>query len=214
MKLELKKSIPIAEAFTRLLHPFAEVVIHDLEMGKIAAIYNPFSQRSVGNDSFLNHADFTSESSKNVIGPYEKLNYDGRKIKSISIVLRGDTSNNVIGFLCVNMDISVFNNYKNTLDIFLSNNEKITPNTKQILFKDDLYEQINIFVQSYCKKKFLSIETLSKKDKQNLILNLIKEGAFNGRNATNYIAKILNTSRATIYNYINKIKLNNQINSL
>lgn len=211
MKAELKKSIPIAEAFTRLLHPFAEVVIHDLEKGKIAAIYNPFSQRSVGNDSFLNHADFTSKSNKNIIGPYEKVNYDGRKIKSISIVLK-DASNNVIGFLCVNMDVSVFNNYKNTLDIFLSNNEKITPNTKKILFKDDVYEQINIFIQSYCRKKFLRLETLSKKDKQNLILSLIKEGAFNGRNSTNYIAKILNTSRATIYNYINKIKLDYQIN--
>jgi D-arginine utilization repressor len=213
MKTELKKSIPIAEAFTRLLHPFAEVVIHDLAKGKIEAIYNPFSQRSVGSDSFLSHADFTSNSTKDVIGPYEKLNYDGRQIKSISIVLR-DKLNKVIGFLCVNMDVSVFYNYKNTLDLFLSNNEKITPNTKQILFKDDLYEQINIFVQSYCRKKFLSIGTLSKKDKQNLILSLIKEGAFNGKNATTYIAKILNTSRATIYNYIKKIKFDNQINTL
>lgn len=213
MKSYLKKSIPIAEAFTRLLNPFAEVVIHDLAKGKIAAIYNPFSQRSVGSESFLDHEDFTSNSTKNVIGPYEKLNYDGRQIKSISIVLR-DPLDNVIGFLCVNMDVSVFNNYKNTLDIFLSNNEKLTPNTKQILFKDDLYEQINIFVQSYCHKKFLSIETLSKKDKQHLILSLIKEGAFNGKNATTYIARILNTSRATIYNYIKKIKLDNQINTL
>lgn len=213
MKSELKKSIPVAEAFTRLLHPFAEVVIHDLAKGKIAAIYNPFSQRLVGSDSFLDHSDFTKDSTKNVIGPYEKLNYDGRQIKSISIVLR-DESDNVIGFLCVNMDITVFENYKNSLNIFLSNNEKITTNTKQILFKNDLHEQINIFVQSYCHKKLLSIETLSKKDKQNLILSLIKEGAFNGKNATTYIARILNTSRATIYNYIKKIKLENQINTL
>ncbi len=42
MKRSLEEALPFAEAFARLLHPFAEVVVHDLSKNQIEAIYNPF----------------------------------------------------------------------------------------------------------------------------------------------------------------------------
>lgn len=39
MNPELEKFINVAEAISRLLHPFAEVVIHDLSKNKIVAIF-------------------------------------------------------------------------------------------------------------------------------------------------------------------------------
>jgi predicted transcriptional regulator YheO len=205
MKAELKKSLPIAEMFARLLHPFAEVVVHDLEKDRIEAIYNPFSRREVGDDSYLDRWDFTVDPEENVIGPYEKTNYDDRRLKSISLVLRNDKGK-ATGFLCVNMDISVFENYRDTVQIFLSNNDTAIPEEKQSLFKDDLYEQINLFVQNYCREMHLSLDALSRDDKQVLILSLRKKGAFNGKNATSYIARILNVSRATVYNYLKEME--------
>ena len=201
MKPELKRAIPIAETFARLLHPFAEVVIHDLEKDKVEAIYNPFSHREVGDNSYLDRWDFTVDPSENIIGPYEKINYDGRRLKSISLVLRNE-KDKAVGFLCVNMDISVFETYRDTLQVFLSNNDDTISETKQSLFKDDLYEQINMFVQNHCREKHLSLDALSREDKQALIMKLHEKGAFNGKNATNYIARILNISRATVYNYL------------
>ena len=53
MKSELKQAVAMAEAFARLLHPFAEVVIHDLKKDQIVAIYNPFSKRKVGDSSYF-----------------------------------------------------------------------------------------------------------------------------------------------------------------
>lgn len=202
MKLELKQAIPIAEAFVRLLHPFAEVVIHDLKKDQIAAIYNPFSKRKVGDRSYLQRYDFMISSKENVIGPYEKTNYDGRKLKSISIVLRNHKKTPQ-GFLCVNMDTSVFESCQNALALFLKHDTKNLSQETQKLFKDDLYEQINLFVQDYCKQKRLSIEVLSREDKQLIVHKLKKSGAFHGKNATSYIARILSVSRATIYNYVN-----------
>lgn len=201
MKAELKRAIPIAEAFARLLHPFAEVVIHDLAEDKIEAIYNPFSKREVGDNSYLDRWDFTADPEDNLIGPYEKINYDGRRLKSISLVVR-DSKDKAVGFVCVNMDISVFENYRDVVQIFLSNNDSTISSNRQSLFKNDLYEQINSFVQSYCKNKQLSLEVLSRQDKQDLITELHNEGAFNGKNATSYIARILNISRASVYNYL------------
>ncbi len=201
MKAELKRAVPMAEAFSKLLHPFAEVVIHDLEKDRIEAIYNPLSQRQVGDRSYLDLLEFTVNSADNVIGPYEKMNYDGRKLKSISVILRNE-SGTPEGFLCVNTDISIFERYQESMLLFLNNNDRTISQKNHLLFKDDLYEQINIFVQDYCQKHYLSLENLTRKDKRSVILKLKKNGAFNGKNATDYISRILNISRATVYNYL------------
>jgi D-arginine utilization repressor len=201
MKHELKRAVPIAETFAKLLHPFAEVVIHDLKKDKVEAIFNPLSGREVGDSSYLDRWDFTVDPDENIIGPYEKINYDGRRLKSISLVLRNEKKK-AVGFLCVNMDISIFETYRDTLDIFLSNNDDTISETKKTLFKDDLYEQINMFIQNYCRERHLSLKALTRKDKQSLILKLREKGAFNGKNATSYIARILTISRASVYNYI------------
>lgn len=201
MKAALKQAIPIAEMFAKLLHPFAEVVIHDLETDTIEAIYNPFSKREIGDDSYLDRWDFTVDPNDNVIGPYEKMNFDGRHLKSISLVLRDD-SHKAIGFLCVNMDISVFETYRDTLQVFLSNNDRSITEVKQGLFKDDLYEQMNMFIRNYCLNKSIGLEAMTRDDKKHLIVSLHDKGAFKGKNATNYVARILGISRASVYNYL------------
>jgi predicted transcriptional regulator YheO len=53
MHRELKNYTAIAQAISLLLYPHAEVVLHDLKTGRIAAIYNPFSKRKVGEESLL-----------------------------------------------------------------------------------------------------------------------------------------------------------------
>ncbi len=201
MKNELKNAIPMAEAFARLLHPFAEVVIHDLEKDQIAAIYNPFSKRKVGDSSFLERWDFSIDPKETVIGPYEKLNFDGRKLKSISVVLRSQKGE-AEGFLCVNIDTSVFEQYQQTLNLFLDNYDRSLTSEKETLFKDDLYEQINHFVQEYCRINKITLDHLSREQKQSIITSLRKKGAFQGKNATNYVARVLGISRATVYNYL------------
>ena len=49
---ELDHYKPIAEAISLLLFPHAEVVIHDLKTGCIGAIFNNFSKRAVGDESY------------------------------------------------------------------------------------------------------------------------------------------------------------------
>ena len=65
---------PTAQAISQLLHPHGEVVIHDLKTGTIAAIYNPFSKRKVGDDSSLEESDYPD-----VFPVYTKSNWDGKK---------------------------------------------------------------------------------------------------------------------------------------
>lgn len=198
MKKSLENIVPIAEGIAKLLHPFAEVVIHDLETDRIQAIYNPISRREVGDDSYLDRINF--DKSNLVIGPYEKVNWDGRKLKSISVVIRNGR-NVAEGFICINLDISRFDSVQSVLGQFLSNNSPMTIE-EQKLFKDDLYEQINTFVQKYCLEHQIAINALNREDKRSIIGLLETKGAFNGRNAPTYVSRILGVSRATVYNYL------------
>lgn len=187
---------------SKLLHPFAEVVIHDLEKDQIAAIFSPISKREVGDSSYLDRIDFDyKEKIPDIIGPYEKLNFDGRKLKSISIVIK-NTKGLALGFLCINLDVSVFTKYQGILNAFLSNFDSSKNQETETIFKDDLYEQINIFVQSYCVENHLNLDSLSRTDKKNLILKLKKHGALEAKNGGQYIARTLGISRATVYNYL------------
>jgi predicted transcriptional regulator YheO len=202
MRSELKSFIGIAEAISKILNPFAEVVIHDLNKNQIQAIFNPISKREVGDSSYLDHIDLKIyDELSTVIGPYEKSNYDGRKMKGIITIIR-DSNNIAVGTLCINLDISAFDKYQSLINAFLTNNDHQMSEQKQNLFRDTLYEKINKFAQKYCIDKCLNIDNLSRDDKRDLILELKKEGALDGKNASQYIARALGVSRATVYNYL------------
>ncbi|MCB1135933.1 MAG: PAS domain-containing protein [Chlamydiia bacterium] len=198
MKPSLKNAQLFAEAIARLLHPFAEVVLHDLEMDLIEAIYNPLSRREVGDHSYLDRFDF--DTSVNIIGPYGKTNWDGRSLKSISVVIRGD-GGQAEGFLCVNVDTSAFESVNQVLRSFLGNDADL-PEGAQQLFKDDYYEKINIYVRNYCRERQVSLDALGRVEKQEIIKSLEADGAFKGKNAAVYVSRVLGISRATVYNYL------------
>lgn len=201
MRHELKQALSIAETFSRLLHPFAEVVLHDLKKDKIEAILNPISCRKVGDQSHFDQWNFDVGQEENVIGPYEKINFDGRRFKSISLILR-DEKNKAVGFLCVNLDVSQFDHFSSAIDLFLGIGLSKQRPFQENIFKDDLNEQINMFIQSYCRDHHFNVDAMSRAQKQALVFNLAEKGAFKGKNATEYVARMLKISRATVYNYL------------
>ena len=175
-------------------------MLHDLEKNQIIAIFNPLSRRKVGDDSYLDRIDF--DDSETIIGPYSKTNWDGRPLKSISLVIR-DQSASPCGFLCINIDISTLQTINQSIFSFIKNNFEV-PEKSQNIFKDDLYDKINRYIQQYCCENQVATEGLSREDKKIIVNALLKEGAFNEKNAANYIGRILGISRATVYNYLNK----------
>ena len=125
-----------------MFFPHAEVVLHDLRTQKVDYIANNLSKREIGDDSSLE--DMLSEDvSERNIGPYEKLNWDGQKIRSLSSVLR-DSEGRPLAVLCINLNISLFENAKAALDLFLSPT-KLIPQPDS-LFRDDWQERINTFL--------------------------------------------------------------------
>lgn len=198
MKKAIKSFLPTAEAIQRLLHPHAEVVVHDMKLNQIVAIFHPFSKRRVGDSSL-----FTKEEEmarlEDCVGPYEKINWDGRKLKSVSSVIR-DENNKTVGMLCINLDISKLEKFNNLIASFI-NSEEFSPQPEP-LFQDDWQERINKYIHAYLLEHHLTMESLNRSEKKELIEHLHKVGAFSARNAALYIAKNIGVSRATIYNYL------------
>lgn len=194
----LQEYFPVAQAITALLYPHAEVVIHDLQKGTIAAIYNNFSKRNVGDESLVEElSEYTSL--PDVFPVYTKTNWDGKKLKSSTATLR-DKKKIPIGLLCMNLDVSKWDEFRHLLDQWVGvQDEQDKP---EVLFKDDWREKINLYVSDYLTKENLTLKALSKEKKRDLIKELHREGAFKAKNAANYMADVLELSRATIYNYL------------
>ncbi|MHC8317914.1 helix-turn-helix transcriptional regulator [Pseudomonas sp. LB3P31] len=192
----------ISDAIATLFFPHAEVVLHDLRTQKVDYIANNLSKREVGDDSSLE--DMLSEGvSERNIGPYEKLNWDGQKIRSLSSVLR-DRHGHPLAVLCINLNISLFENAKAALDLFLSPS-KLIPQPDS-LFRDDWQERINTFLHAWLRERQLSLSMLTRDHKRELVLALHAEGAFKGKSASNYVANVLNMGRATVYKHLKELK--------
>lgn len=199
MPFELQNLVAAAEAVARLLHPYAEVVIHDLKTDKVAAIFNSFSKRKVGSPSLLKEESALLKES-DVIGPYEKINWDGKPLKSISSVIK-DNQGVPQGLLCINLDISALDECQSLIQAFMHKMPAgIRPNT---LFKNDWQERINQYIHNFLQEKNWHFKTLSALQKKAIVANLHLQGAFTGKNSAQYIAQILKISRATVYNYLN-----------
>ena len=198
MAPELASYAPVCDAIALLFRPYAEVVLHDLSTETVVYLSNPFSKRELGEPSLLNEIDF--KPSDIIIGPYEKVNWDGRRIKSVSAVLRSHEK--AIGILCINVDVSHFHAVMQTLNALVSVPQ--VPEKPVSLFKEDWHERINEYIQSWTRERGLSVTDMSRAQKQQLVTDLAGDGAFGGRNAAAYISRILGLGRATVYNYLRR----------
>src|SRR3954469_14597333 len=183
----------IAETIARLLHPHAEVVLHDLATRKIAKIWNPFSARKPGETSDVDDIDVELVEG-NVVGPYEKASPKGARLKSISTIVR-DEAEIARALLCINLDVSQFDAAAKLLQS-LSATSEARPDW---LFRQDIREQINLQIADHLKRRNLTMQSLDQPGRVELIAFLDQSGAFQTRRAVDHIAAALDLSRTTVY---------------
>lgn len=198
MNKELIPYFCIAEAISLLLHPYGEVVIHDLKTDRIAALFNNLSKRKIGDESLLEDLP-RKKNIPDLFPPYFKTNWDGKKMKCVSATLK-NRNQKPIGLLCINLDLSKWEEMQQFILDWIQ--PKISTALPDILFQDDWREKINLYVSHFVKNEGVSLKNLSREKKRDLIHALHEEGAFEAKNAAAYIGEVLNISRATIYNYL------------
>jgi predicted transcriptional regulator YheO len=191
----------VADAITALFQPFVEAVVHDMRTDQVVYVANPLSPRSVGDPSEMSEVGFTAET--HVIGPYEKINWDGRRLKSISVVLR-DNAGVPAGLLCINADVTEFETVQRMLHGFLRVPE---PQAQApVRFHDDWHAKLNQFVADWTGQRNTRLERLTREQRQELIQTLHETGAFQAPRAAAYVAQLLGISRATVYSQLARCK--------
>jgi predicted transcriptional regulator YheO len=190
-----KPYIAIADALAALL-PQTEAVLHDIAEDRILHIAGAFSRRRAGDPSLTDIADL-QPFDQGIIGPYEKINIDGRRLKSISVVIPGDDGR-AAGLLCVNMDISAFDLARAALERLIALPAAPRAGAER-LFPSDWREKINAEIGDFLTEGGLTLAGLTVAEQTELVARLDGQGFFALRKAADHIAAALGVSRATLY---------------
>lgn len=190
--MNFDKYFAIGNGLVELMDPLVEVVIHCVRTDKIIFINGSLSNREIGDPSLLG-----SDLSSIEEGVYAKLNFDGRLLRSISIPLKENDI--MVGLMCINYDITMFQELHNLTNVFLGKSLTVRSDA---LFKNDWQDKIHQIIHQILQEKKLSFNELTNLNKKELVHQLYELGAFSEKNAADYIAKILSVSRATIFNYL------------
>lgn len=201
----LVSQLSVLEGIAKLFHPHVEAVLHDLQSGHIAAIYNNLSKRAVGDRSAI--SKFVGDSIDefpDVFEPYHKINWDGKRFKCVSITVRDDKGK-PIGLMCFNFNTDIFDRMSQNLNDLLSVAREQAQNPIE-QFTEDWRGRVNECIGNYLKENHVTIKALNKEQKRAAVNRLYKHGLFNYRNAAAYISEQLSISRATVYNYLKEGK--------
>jgi D-arginine utilization repressor len=201
MTSSLDSFINVADALARLFAPHAEVVVHDLRTDRIHHIANCFSKRRAGDFSLSDVEDI--DCSASIIGPYTKTNWDGRRLKSVSAVLRDDNGT-AVGLLCINHDVEAFAGVLEQLTNLLG--PPVPMPAVTALFAGDWRERINEHVGAFLARENVTLAGLTGGGIDAFLTHLDKAGVFEIRNAATYVAEVLSISRATLYNRLKRLR--------
>lgn len=190
----------LADAIAALLAPLAEVAVHDLTSDTLAYIAAPMSPREVGEPSDLRELGVPGP--HGFVGPYEKTNWDGRRLKSVSVQLPGEEP----AMLCINVDVSRFEALRDVLGVILQPPAQATDAASMALLRNDWHESVNRHIANWTAERKLDARNLDREGRRALIKSLLQMGGFEAPRAAPYVANLLNLSRATIYNEISAIK--------
>ncbi|TCO24805.1 putative transcriptional regulator YheO [Kribbella steppae] len=192
---------PIGDALARLLSPHAEVVLHDPTTDEVVAIWNPLSGREPGEPSLLGELDELSTSGPDVYGPHPKVLSDGRRLSSISAVVRDDDGQPAYVF-CVNVDRTAFEEASRLLAAFAAP----AAGQPRVLFERDWLETLNENVAEYVRERGVTVERLSREDRVELLGRLDAAGVLSQRRSVPAVARALRISRSALYQHLGEAR--------
>ncbi|MFE6866695.1 transcriptional regulator [Kitasatospora sp. NPDC057692] len=192
---------PVGQAVALLLGPYAEVVLHDPGTDRILAIWNPMGSRAPGDPSLLGELDELDPSARDVFGPYEKLLADGRRLSSVSAVLRGPDGEPA-AVLCVNLDRTPLEQAAAVLQAFGAP----TVARPEPLFEQDWTESVQHIVGGYVRECGRPVERLTRADRLAVLARLDEAKVFAVRRAAPVVAGALRVSRSTLYGLLAELR--------
>lgn len=200
----------IVQPLATALGEGVEVVLHDLTKvpDSIIAIGGYISGRSVGGpstDLLLKHV---REQRTDHLLRYANRTADGRSVMSSTIFLR-DEDRHAVACLCINADVSEWERVRGLVSAMLPMAAEVAASseepTEERFFEttDDL---VSTMINTAVADVAVPVELMQKRHKIRVVESLEGRGFFSFREAAELLAKSLQVSRYTIYNYLNEIR--------
>lgn len=207
----LKNMIPLVEAIANTFGKNCEVVLHDVRKpdNSIVAIANGHVTNRVAGGPMSEYglADLRKGDFNNNKVNYLKKTKDGRILKSTSMYIK-DEQGKLIGFLCINFDISEFTVMRNMInEITYINDEMNFVSAEGNGTEDNINDVLAKIVDKILESMGKPVAFLSKEEKVHIVQLLEGQGVFLVKGAIDYVAKVLCVSRYTIYNYLDEIRV-------
>jgi len=219
--LILLKFAPVVKGIAKTFGKDCEVLLHDvsnLESSIVMIENGHVTGRKVGSPMtdlglYFLKSDLFKDTE--FIANYQTESKDGKKLKSASIFIRDDKKK-IIGFLCINYALDHLSELRKKIDDFCAVNREVDKNVfnneeKEEIFTDNLDDLLErVFIKAR-EKVGKPIEKMQKDDKLEVVRYLQKKGVFLVKGNIDKIARKLNVSRYTVYNYLSEIKPENNI---
>lgn len=206
----MKSLIPLVEGLANTFGNNCEVVLHDIRnpQSSVVAIANGHvTGRTVG--SPMSEYGLTDLRKGRFDKPkvnYSKKTKDGRILKSTSLYIK-DEKDELIGYLCINYDISELMIMKNILNDLTNIEEDAFNQESSESYGNTVNDVLSSIVDKTLNAVGKPVAFLSKEEKVNIVQLLDEKGVFLIKGAIDYVAKVLCVSRYTIYNYLDEIRV-------
>lgn len=217
----LKRFVPLVKTIAQMFEKNCEVVLHDFSepQKSIVAIENgQVTGRKIGDpitDLTLRiwHKGGYGKKKEDEILNYRTKTKDGKTLRSSSVFIR-DNQKKIIGCLCINYDLTEYLMFNKVIREFCTTidleKEKLKDGTET--FSSNVDEVLGNIIQKAIEKVGKPVSMMQKNDKLMVAKIVNEKGSFLIKGAVDQLAKEINVSRFTIYNYLSELKTKKKIN--
>lgn len=208
----LKSYFSVADMIAETFGSTCEVVIHDLSQPKNSVVYvanNSVTGRAPGQsfEHLIKQVLLNKNFNHDRVSNYVYETETNKKIKSSSALIRNE-NNDVVGMICINIDLSVLYQGYNFISELLPNmnDNATTINQKSTEEFEEVISIVDKLIDNIIGNENMSVLKFKKKDNLEIIEFMDKKGVFLVKGALDKVAERMDVSRVTIYNYLDEIR--------
>lgn len=206
----MRRHCILADYFAEVLGETAEVVVHDVRKTGNTVVYirnNTITGRSIGDsmtDFGLKQVQNKKYRNRDFIANYPGTTPGKKQLRSSTYFIKNE-EDNILGMLCVNVDITAYMQMRDTVEKLIAfpaagggepqEQEALTSD-----LKDTVRGNLEDVIASYG----VDSSRLSANEKGEIVGELQNRGVFLIRGAVTLVANALEVSEQTVYRYIKK----------
>ena len=204
---QLDTLIQLAEGMRALLGERCEAVIHDFKNISKSVVYvsGNITKRSVGapiTDMAFKLLNEFGDDVPDKLG-YKSITEDGKVLKCSTMFIRNNEGK-VVGSFGINYDVTDFINLSTLFADYT--NLSSSANGSQARYAHNMQETMESLIDQAVGDFGKTAAAMKREDRKEVVGRLEKSGVFMIKGAVQYLAKLLGTSRYTIYSYLKEIR--------